>query len=170
MSRTQRNNRARKLRKADARRRQPSGGAAKQVQHEQPPESGTPQVSRPPGSSAHNPAPDSVSRPPGIVAAHTTCGPEHGKYPPDILDILGNNWYAKDLQERADTLERVVSLEVVVSEGKTVGGLPLERPLENGVEKDYSCLHWYAISRVGSHLVKSKKDDANIGQEKKERH
>ena len=66
----------------------------------------------------------------------------------------------------------------MVSDVKTVGSLPLERwessqrgfptrPLESEVEKSYPCLHWYAISRVGSHLVKSKKDDANFGQEKK---
>ena len=104
--------------------------------------------------------------------------PEHGKYPPDILAILCNNWYAKSLQARTSTLERVVSLKVVVSEVKTVDGLPLERwessqrkspsrSLEDEVEKSYSCLHWYAISRVGSHLVKTKRDDANFGQEKK---
>ena len=97
------------------------GGAAAQVEQEHLPEGGTPQVSQPLRSSAHNPAPDSVSRPPGVVAAHTTFH-EHGKYPPDILNILDNNWYSKDLQDRANTLERVVLLEVVVSEGKTVGG------------------------------------------------
>ena len=63
------------------------GGVATQVEQEHLPEGGTPQVPRPPGSSAHNPVPDSVSRPSGVVAAHTTF-PEHGKYPPDILDIL----------------------------------------------------------------------------------
>ena len=66
----------------------------------------------------------------------------------------------------------------MVSDVKTVGSLPFERwestqsefptkPLESEVEKSYSCLDWYAISRVGSHLLKSKKDDANMGQEKK---
>ena len=51
LSRTQRNNRARKLRKADVRRRQSLGGAATPGQHEQLPES---------GSSAHDQGPGSV--------------------------------------------------------------------------------------------------------------
>ena len=63
------------------------GSVATQVEQEELPEGGMPQVPRPPGSSAHNPVPDSVSRPSGVVAAHTIF-PEHGKYPPDILDIL----------------------------------------------------------------------------------
>ena len=161
-------------------------GVATQVEQEELPEGGTPQVPRPPGSSAHNPVPDSVRpsglvpgsvRPSGVVAAHTMF-PEHGKYPPDILDTLVKNWYFKNIQVGAKTLERVVSLKVVVSDVKTVGSLPLERwvssqrgfptrPLESEVEKSDSCLHWCAISRVGSHLLKSKKDDVNIGQEKK---
>ena len=160
-------------------------GVATQVEQEELPEGGTPQVPRPPGSSAHNPVPDSVRpsglvpgsvRPSGVVAAHTIF-PEHGKYPPDILDILVNYCYSKNIQGRVKTLERVVSLKAVVSDVKTVGSLPFERwestqsefptkPLESEVEKTYSCLDWYAISRVGSHLLKSKKDDANIGREK----
>ena len=161
-------------------------GVATQVEQEELPEGGTPQVPRPPGSSAHNPVPDSVRpsglvpgsvRPSGVVATHTIF-PEHGKYPPVILDILVNNWHSKNIQGRVNTLERVVSLKAVVSDVKTVGSLPFERwessqrecptrPLKSEVEESYSCLHWYAISRVGSHLLKSKKDDANIGQEKK---
>ena len=155
-----------------------SGGAAAWVVQEQLPDPGS--VSRPPGSRAKDPLPVplSVSRPPGGVTAHTTYGPEHEKYPLNILDILCNNWYAKILQGRANTLGRVVPLKVGVSDVKTVGGLPLERwessqrgfptrPLESEVGKSYPYLHWYAISRVGSRLVKSKKDDANFGQEKK---
>ena len=135
---------------------------------------------------AHNSVPGSVRhpgivpgsvRPSGVVAAHTIF-PEHGKYPPDILDILVNNWYSVNLQGRVNTLEKVVSLKVGVPDVKTVGSLPFERwessqrgfptrPLESEVGKSYSCLHWYAISRVGSRLVKSKKDDTNFGQEKK---
>ena len=88
-----------------------SGGAAAQVAQQQLPVGDLPRASQPPGG----------------VTARSTHDPERGKYPAGILNIFWHNGYANDLQGRNNTLQRVVSLEVVVSDIKTVGGLALER-------------------------------------------
>ena len=73
LSRSQKSNNARKRRKITFRQRQnASGGASTQVDQEHLPESGNPQVPQPPSLSAPNPAPDRVSRPPGVVVAHSS--------------------------------------------------------------------------------------------------
>ena len=77
LPRNQRKNRARKARQAEAKRRHTSGAATQQVEQEQIQESGTPQVSQPPDSDAHNPVPGRVRPagpgpasvgPPGVVS------------------------------------------------------------------------------------------------------